>query len=52
VPPDLLARDAGSYADFAALIGNSASLNGIDVLKSEPFGKRATAGFNPIVPRN
>ena len=52
VPPDLLARDAGSYADFAALIGNSASLNGINVLKSEPFGKRATAGFNPIVPRN
>jgi hypothetical protein len=52
VPTDLLARDAGSYADFAALIGNSASLNGINVSRVEPFGKRATAGFNPIVPRN
>lgn len=52
VPTDLLARDAGSYSSFAALIGNSSSLNAIDVTRIEPFGKRASAGFNPIVPRN
>jgi hypothetical protein len=52
VPNDLRARDAGSYASFAALIGNSGSLSGIDVTRIEPFGKRGSAGFNPIVPRN
>lgn len=52
VPTDLLARDAGSYASFAALIGNASSLNQIDVTRIEPFGKRASAGFNPVVPRN
>lgn len=52
VPDDLRARDAGSYADFAALIGGSSGLNRIDVTRIEPFGKRGSAGFNPIVPRN
>ena len=52
VPDDLRARDAGSYADFAALIGSSSGLNAIDVTRIEPFGKRGNAGFNPIVPRN
>jgi hypothetical protein len=52
IPPELAARDAGNYARFAALINLSDSLNQIDVTRIEPFGKRATAGFNPIVPRN
>jgi hypothetical protein len=52
VPNDLRARDAGSYADFAALIGSSSSINTIDVTRIEPFGKRGSAGFNPVVPRN
>lgn len=52
-PGDILARDAGSFADFAALIGGSGgALNLIDPTRIEPFGKRATAGFNPVVPRN
>jgi hypothetical protein len=52
-PGDVLARDAGSFADFAALIGGSGGgLNLIDPTRIEPFGKRASAGFNPVVPRN
>ncbi|MDA0282293.1 MAG: hypothetical protein O3B13_07490 [Planctomycetota bacterium] len=51
-PDDLRARDAGNYAKFAALIGNSSALGSIDVTRIEPFGKRATAGFSPVVPRN
>lgn len=49
---DILSRDAGKYADFAALIGSASSLNGIDPSRIEPFGKRGSAGFNPVVPRN
>ncbi|MDA1158331.1 MAG: hypothetical protein O2983_01865, partial [Planctomycetota bacterium] len=49
---DILSRDAGKYADFAALIGSASSLNGIDPGRIEPFGKRGSAGFNPVVPRN
>ncbi|MFT4554856.1 MAG: hypothetical protein ACI93T_000038 [Porticoccaceae bacterium] len=52
VPTDLLARNAGSFADFASLIGGGNTLNGIDPTRIEPFGKRGTAGFNPVVPRN
>jgi hypothetical protein len=52
VPANLRARDAGNYGRFAALIGNSSSLNAINVNRIEPFGKRGSAGFNPIVPRN
>lgn len=52
VPDDLRARDAGSYADFAALISGTSGLGTIDVTRIEPFGKRGSAGFNPIVPRN
>ncbi len=52
VPTDLLARNAGSFADFASLIGGGDTLNGIDPTRIEPFGKRGTAGFNPVVPRN
>lgn len=52
VPTDLLSRNAGSYADFAALIGGGSSLSGINASRVEPFGKRGSAGFNPIVPRN
>jgi len=52
VPSDLLARNAGSFADFAALIGGGNTLNGIDPTRIEPFGKRGSAGFNPVVPRN
>ena len=51
-PGDILARDAGSYADFAALIGGTSVLGSIDPTRIEPFGKRGTAGFNPVVPRN
>ena len=52
-PGDIRARDAGSYADFAALIGGASnSLNSIDPTRIEPFGKRGTAGFSPVVPRN
>ena len=52
LPADLRARNAGRFADFAALIGGSGGLTGIDPTRIEPFGKRATAGFNPVVPRN
>jgi hypothetical protein len=52
LPPDLRARNAGSFADFAAIIGGSGGLNGINPNRIEPFGKRGTAGFNPVVPRN
>jgi hypothetical protein len=53
LPDDLRARNAGSFADFAALIGGSSGgLNRIDPTRIEPFGKRGTAGFNPVVPRN
>lgn len=52
VPADLRARDAGNYASFAALIGGPNALNAIQVSRIEPFGKRGSAGFNPIVPRN
>jgi hypothetical protein len=52
VPADLRARDAGAYADFAALIGGGNTLNRIDPRRIEPFGKRGTAGFYPVVPRN
>lgn len=53
LPPDLRARNAGSFAEFAALIGGSSGgLSGVDPQRIEPFGKRGTAGFNPVVPRN
>ncbi|NQV26480.1 MAG: hypothetical protein HQ518_19155 [Rhodopirellula sp.] len=52
VADDLKARDAGNYARFAALIGGSSGLGTIDFGRIEPFGKRGTAGFNPVVPRN
>ena len=51
-PDDLKTQDAGSYAKFAALIGSASSLNGISPGRIEPFGKRGSAGFNPVVPRN
>lgn len=51
-PDDLRARDAGNYAEFAAMIGGNNGLGLIDVTRIEPFGKRGTAGFNPVVPRN
>ena len=51
-PDDLKTQDAGSYAKFAALIGSASSLSGIDPGRIEPFGKRGSAGFNPVVPRN
>ena len=51
VPTDLLARNDGSYADFAALVSGG-SFSGIGAARVEPFGKRASAGFNPVVPRN
>ena len=47
-PGDFSARDAGNYGRFAALIGGS-DVRGIDVSRIEPFGKRARAGFNPVV---
>ena len=53
LPANLRARNAGSFADFAALIGGSSGgLNRIDPRRIEPFGKRGTAGFYPVVPRN
>ena len=52
VPEDLRSRDAGNFAKFAALIGGQSGLTTIDVTRIEPFGKRGTAGFNPVVPRN
>ena len=50
-PGNASADDAGNYARFAGLIGNS-SLKGIDFSRIEPLGKRGKAGFNPIVPVN
>lgn len=53
VPDDLRTRDAGNFAKFAALIGGGdGGLGTIDVNRIEPFGKRGSAGFNPVVPRN
>ena len=43
----LQARDAGLYARFAALINTSTGGNG--TAPSEPVGKRASAGFYPVV---
>ena len=47
-PGDLSARDSGNYSRFAALLGGG-SLSKIDVRRIEPFGKRGSAGFNPVV---
>lgn len=47
-PGDFSARDAGNYGRFAFMIGGN-SLGGIDPARIEPFGKRASAGFNPVV---
>lgn len=45
--PEFRAWDAGNYARFSNLITvPSGGLSNI-----EPFGRRATAGFNPVVPR-
>lgn len=53
LPDDLRARDANSFARFANLIGGSSSgLGAVNFNLVEPFGKRATAGFFPVVPRN
>lgn len=51
LPGDLTARDAGSYARFADLLGGVGA-DSIDISRVEPFGKRASAGFNPVVPVN
>ncbi len=42
------ARDAGNFARFANLVRINPGGSGTNV---EPFGKRAQANFNPIVPR-
>ena len=47
-PGDLSARDSGNFARFAALLGGG-SLSKIDDRRIEPFGKRGSAGFNPVV---
>ncbi len=51
LPGDLTAKDGGSYARFADLLGGVGA-DSIDISKVEPFGKRANAGFNPVVPVN
>jgi len=52
VPDEFRANDAGNFARFAGLIGGTSDIGGIDVTRIEPFGKRGSAGFNPVVPRN
>jgi hypothetical protein len=52
IPDGFQARSAGSFARFAALLGDGSALGGIDFSRIEPFGKRAIGGFFPIVPRN
>jgi hypothetical protein len=52
IPDGFQARNAGSFARFAGLLGNGSALGGIDFSRIEPFGKRAVGGFFPIVPRN
>ncbi len=46
------ADDAGNYAKFAALFGAGDVSGMIDFTRVEPLGKRAVAGFNPVVPLN
>lgn len=52
IPDGFQARDAGSYARFASLLGGNSGFGGIDFSRIEPFGKRGIGGFFPIVPRN
>jgi hypothetical protein len=51
LPDSFRPRDAESYARFADAISGSNSLAGFNFSRVEPFGKRATAGFSPVVPR-
>jgi len=52
LPDTLRASDAGNYARFASLIGQNGDLPTVNPQTIEPFGKRGSAGFNPVVPRN
>ena len=51
LPDSFRPRDAESYARFAESVTGGGSLSGFNFSRVEPFGKRATAGFKPVVPR-
>ncbi len=47
-PGDLSSKDAGNLPRFAKLLSGSTA-GGFNFARFEPFGKRAKAGFNPVV---
>lgn len=51
VPESFRAQDASNYAVFAGLLSGG-SISTINPTQIEPFGKRGTAGFEPVIPRN